>query len=205
MVGNPNSGKTSLFNCLTGMNQKVGNFPGVTVDKKTGTTAISEGVEANVIDLPGTYSLYPRRLDEWVSYKVLLNQDKEIKADIIIVVADASNLKRNLLFCTQIIDLKVPMVIALTMMDLAKRKGIKIDIAELERELGVPIVAVNPRKEKGIPQLKKTIEQTALQLYQAPARDFIENKRLAAAVDRRCSKTLSSIERLYSDPLSHES
>ena len=180
LVGNPNSGKTSLFNCLTGMNQKVGNFPGVTVDKKTGTTGISEGVEANVIDLPGTYSLYPRRLDEWVSYKVLLNQDKEIKADIIIVVADASNLKRNLLFCTQIIDLKVPMVIALTMMDLAKRKGIKIDIAELERELGVPIVAVNPRKEKGIPQLKKTIEQTALQLYQAPARDFIENKQLAA-------------------------
>ncbi len=180
MVGNPNSGKTSLFNCLTGMNQKVGNFPGVTVDKKTGTTTISEGVEAKVIDLPGTYSLYPRRLDEWVSYKVLLNQDKEIKADIIIAVADASNLKRNLLFCTQIIDLKVPMVIALTMMDLAKNKGIKIDIAELERELGVPIVAVNPRKEKGIPQLKKTIEQTALQLYQAPARDFIENKRLAA-------------------------
>ena len=180
LVGNPNSGKTSLFNCLTGMNQKVGNFPGVTVDKKTGTTAISEKVEANVIDLPGTYSLYPRRLDEWVSYKVLLHQDREIRADVIVVVADASNLKRNLLFCTQIIDLKVPMVIALTMMDLAKRKGIKIDIPELERELGVPVVAVNPRKEKGIPQLKKIIEQTALQLYQAPARDFIENKQLAA-------------------------
>jgi len=179
LVGNPNSGKTSLFNCLTGMNQKVGNFPGVTVDKKTGATAISETIEANVIDLPGTYSLYPRRLDEWVSYKVLLNQDREIKADVIIVVADASNLKRNLLFCTQIIDLKLPMVIALTMMDLAKKKGIKIDVAELERELGVPVVAVNPRKEKGIPQLKKTIEQTALQLYQAPARDFIENKMLA--------------------------
>jgi ferrous iron transport protein B len=179
LVGNPNSGKTSLFNCLTGMNQKVGNFPGVTVDKKTGTTALSDAMEANVIDLPGTYSLYPRRLDEWVSYKVLLNQDKEIRADVIVVVADASNLKRNLLFCTQIIDLKVPMVIALTMMDLAKKKGIKIDIAELERELGVPVVPVNPRKEKGIPQLKKTIEQTGLQLYQAPVRDFIENKQLA--------------------------
>jgi len=190
LVGNPNSGKTSLFNCLTGMNQKVGNFPGVTVDKKTGTTAISEGVEANVIDLPGTYSLYPRRLDEWVSYKVLLNQDKEIKADIIIAVADASNLKRNLLFCTQIIDLKVPMVIALTMMDLAKKKGIKIDISELERELGVPIVAVNPRREKGIPQLKKTIEQTALQLYQAPARDFIENKRLA-------TQSIEDVQKLF--------
>ena len=190
LVGNPNSGKTSLFNCLTGMNQKVGNFPGVTVDKKTGITTISEGVEAKVIDLPGTYSLYPRRLDEWVSYKVLLNQDREIKADIIVVVADASNLKRNLLFCTQIIDLKVPMVIALTMMDLAKRKGIKIDISELERELGVPVIAVNPRREKGIPQLKKTIEQTALQLYQAPARDFIENKRLA-------SQPIEAIQKLF--------
>jgi len=179
LVGNPNSGKTSLFNCLTGLNQKVGNFPGVTVDKKTGATAVSETMEARVIDLPGTYSLYPRRLDEWISYKVLLNQDKEIKADVIVVVADASNLKRNLLFCTQIIDLKVPMVIALTMMDLAKRKGIKIDIAELERELGVPVISVNPRKQKGIPQLKKAIEQTALQLYQAPVRDFIENKQLA--------------------------
>ena len=180
LVGNPNSGKTSLFNCLTGLNQKVGNFPGVTVDKKTGLTAISESIEANIIDLPGTYSLYPRRLDEWISYKVLLNQDKDIRADVIVAVADASNLKRNLLFCTQIIDLKVPMVIALTMMDLAKRKGIKIDIAELERELGVPVIAVNPRKGKGISQLKKIIEQTALQLYQVPARDFIENKQLAA-------------------------
>src|SRR5438270_4993 len=127
LVGNPNSGKTSLFNCLTGLNQKVGNFPGVTVDKKTGTTVISEIMDAKVIDLPGTYSLYPRRMDEWISYKVLLNQDKEIRADVVVAVADASNLKRNLLFCTQIIDLKIPMVIALTMMDLAKRKGIKID------------------------------------------------------------------------------
>ena len=179
LVGNPNSGKTSLFNCLTGLNQKVGNFPGVTVDKKTGSTAVSPTMEGKVIDLPGTYSLYPRRLDEWISYKVLLKQDKEIKADVIVVVADASNLKRNLLFCTQIIDLKVPMVIALTMMDLAKSKGIKINIAELERELGVPVVSVNPRKQRGIPQLKKAIEQTALQLYQAPVRDFIENKQLA--------------------------
>jgi ferrous iron transport protein B len=179
LVGNPNSGKTSLFNCLTGLNQKVGNFPGVTVDKKTGLTSISESIEANIIDLPGTYSLYPRQLDEWISYKVLLNQDKDIKADVIVAVADASNLKRNLLFCTQIIDLKVPMVIALTMMDLAKRKGIKIDIAELERELGVPVIAINPRKGKGISQLKKVIEQTAFQLYQVPARDFIENKQLA--------------------------
>ena len=184
LVGNPNSGKTSLFNCLTGLNQKVGNFPGVTVDKKTGSTSISDTISAHIIDLPGTYSLYPKRLDEWVSYKVMLGQDKDITADVFVVVVDASNLKRNLLFCSQLIDLKKPLVLALTMVDLAKKKGIKIDIAELERELGIPVVSINPRKHKGIPQLKKIIDQTALQLYQAPARNFIENKQFAvAAVD----------------------
>jgi ferrous iron transport protein B len=184
LVGNPNSGKSSLFNCLTGMNQHVGNFPGVTVDKKTGYTQISSSIKANVIDLPGTYSLYPRKLDEWVSYRVLLKQDSEIQADVIVAVADASNLKRNLLFCTQLIDLKVPVVIALTMMDLASRKGIKVDTIALERELGVPVVAVNPRKQKGITQLKKAIEQTSEKLYQAPSRDFIDNRALAPqAVD----------------------
>ncbi|HUM66264.1 MAG TPA: ferrous iron transport protein B, partial [Chitinophagaceae bacterium] len=177
LVGNPNSGKSSLFNALTGLKQKVGNFPGVTVDKKTGITLLS-GEETSVIDLPGSYSLYPRRLDEWVSYKVLLNQD-ELKADVVVAVADASNLKRNLLFCTQLIDLKIPVVIALTMMDIAGKKGIKIDIAELERELGVPVIAVNPRKNKGIAQLKKAIEQTARSLYKPPLNDFIDNRALA--------------------------
>ena len=182
-VGNPNSGKSSLFNCFTGLKQKVGNFPGVTVEKKTGTADLGDSIKAEIIDLPGSYSLYPRQLDEWVSYKVLLNQDK-IKADIVVAVADASNLKRNLLFCTQLIDLKVPVVIALTMMDLAKSKGIKIDVAGLERELGVPIVAVNPRKNKGIPELKKAILLTAQHAYKAPVRDFIENKNLASdAID----------------------
>ena len=128
LVGNPNSGKTSLFNVLTGLNQKVGNFPGVTVDKKTGKSQISENFDANIIDLPGTYSLYPKRADEWVSYKVLLLQDESIKPDMVVLVADASNLKRNLLFCSQIIDLKIPVVVALTMMDLAKQKGTQIDI-----------------------------------------------------------------------------
>lgn len=179
MVGNPNSGKSSLFNCLTGLNQKVGNFPGVTVDKKTGFTDLGNGQDVKIIDLPGTYSLYPKRLDEWVSYRVLLNQDKEIQADAYIVVIDAANLKRNLLFCTQLIDLKKPMVIALTMADLAKKKGIKIDIGELERELGVAVVSVNPRKGRGIPQLKKAVEQTLAKQYKVPVRDFIDNKSLA--------------------------
>jgi ferrous iron transport protein B len=182
LVGNPNSGKSSLFNCLTGLNQKVGNFPGVTVDKKTGVASLPGKENAQVIDLPGTYSLYPRRQDEWVSYKVLLNQDASLRADMVVAVADASSLKRNLLFCTQIIDLKVPVVIALTMMDLARRKGIKIDIAALERELGVPVVAVNPRKNKGIAELKKAITLTAQQSYKMPVRDFIDNKALAESI-----------------------
>ena len=180
LVGNPNSGKSSLFNCLTGLNQKVGNFPGVTVDKRTGTSLFSDSTTANIIDLPGTYSLYPKRLDEWVSYRVLIGQDKDINADVFVVVVDASNLKRNLLFCTQIIDLKKPVVLALTMVDLAKAKGIHINVSELEIELGVPVVSVNPRKQKGVAQLKKAIEQTASNLYRIPARDFIENKALCA-------------------------
>jgi ferrous iron transport protein B len=179
LVGNPNSGKTSLFNSLTGLNQKVGNFPGVTVDKKSGITSLPDGTTANIIDLPGTYSLYPKRLDEWVSYRVLIGQDKDIQADVFVVVVDASNLKRNLLFCTQIIDLKKRVVIALTMTDLARKKGIQINLGGLERELGVPVIAVNPRKQKGIPQLKKAIEQTISNLYKIPARDFIDNKALA--------------------------
>jgi ferrous iron transport protein B len=181
LVGNPNSGKTSLFNVLTGLSQRTGNFPGVTVDKKTGTTSISATLTGNIIDLPGTYSLYPKRLDEWVSYRVLLNQDRDIKADVFVVVVDASNLKRNLLFCSQIMDLKKPVVVALTMADIAKRKGIEIDLPQLERELGVPVVAINPRKEKGIAQLKKAIELTASNQYKVPVRDFIENRELATA------------------------
>ena len=184
LVGNPNSGKSSLFNYLTGLNQQVGNFPGVTVDKKMGQSRIAENLTATIIDLPGTYSLYPKRSDEWVAYRVLLNQDQVIKPDMVVLVADASNLKRNLLFCSQIIDLNIPVVVALTMMDLAKRKGTQIDIPGLERELGVPIVPINPRKNKGLEQLKKVIDQLAGNLYQPPARDFIDNHALATnAID----------------------
>ena len=181
LVGNPNSGKSSIFNSLTGLNQKIGNFPGVTVDKKTGICKISESLTANLIDLPGAYSLYPKRHDEWVSYRVLLNQDKDVRADIFLLIADASNLKRNLLFCSQLIDLKKPVIVALTMMDLAKKKDIQIDIAGLERELGVPVIPVNPRKNKGIKELKKAIELTAENLYKTPARDFIDSSAFAPA------------------------
>ncbi len=181
LVGNPNSGKSSLFNVLTGLKQKVGNFPGVTVDKKSGTLHLSNNLTASITDLPGTYSLYPKRADEWVAYKVLLNQDEEIKPDMILLVVDASNLKRNLLFCSQILDLKIPVVVALSMMDLAKRRGTQIDIPGLELQLGVPVIPINPRKNKGIAPLKKALEQAAERLQHTPQKDFIDTKALAAA------------------------
>lgn len=193
LVGNPNSGKTSLFNVLTGLNQKVGNFPGVTVDKKTGHTKLPNGKQVNIIDLPGTYSLYPKRADEWVAYKVLLGQDTEVRPDMILLVADASNLKRNLLFCSQIIDLKIPMVVALTMMDLAKKKGTQIDVPGLERELGLPVIPINPRKEKGVDQLRKILELVAERTQPVIAREFIDAHALAPASVAAIKKELPQL------------
>jgi ferrous iron transport protein B len=180
LVGNPNSGKSSLFNALTGLNQKVGNFPGVTVDKKTGSFSLTDGQRVRVLDLPGTYSLYPKSADEQVTYEVLLDSDNPDRPDLIVIIADASNLKRNLLFCSQIMDLRIPVVIALTMGDIARRKGITVDTAALERQMGVPVVAINPRKGRGIPQLKKSISDVAAQTKGArlSSHDFIDIKAL---------------------------
>jgi ferrous iron transport protein B len=160
LVGNPNSGKTSLFNALTGLNQKVGNFAGVTVDKKTGVTTLTNQQKINVIDLPGTYSLYPKSGDEFVTYDALFDPAFNEKPDVIIVLADASNLKRNLLFCTQIIDLGHPVILCLSMIDIAAKKGISINTKLLSQQLSVPIVSINPRKNKGITALKKQIKDT---------------------------------------------
>ncbi len=178
LVGNPNSGKSSLFNALTGLNQKVGNFPGVTVDKKTGDLSLS-GYPSTLIDLPGTYSFYPKREDEWVAYKVLMGVDLEMNTDVILLVADASNLKRNLLFCSQIIDLKKPVVLALTMNDLAAKKGIKIDIAGLQADLGIPVVAVDARKNKGLNELKNALVGIIKTPRSKNQASFINNKNLA--------------------------
>jgi ferrous iron transport protein B len=178
LVGNPNCGKSSLFNALTGLNQKVGNFPGVTVDKKTGDLTIGNHT-STLIDLPGTYSFYPKREDEWVAYKVLMGVDLEINTDVILLVADASNLKRNLLFCSQIIDLKKPVVLALTMNDLAAKKGIKIDIAGLQADLGIPVVAVDARKNKGLTELKNALVGIIETPRSKNQESFIDNKNLA--------------------------
>ena len=159
LIGNPNSGKSSVFNHLTGLRQKIGNFPGVTVEKKSGVFQFSNKEKATVIDLPGAYSLYPRRSDEWVSYKQLMSPAAGEGVDIAIVVVDATALRRNLLFVSQVIDLKIPVVVALTMMDIAKKRGIRVNIDQLSREMQVPVVPVNARSGKGVDELKSTVFQ----------------------------------------------
>ncbi len=157
LVGNPNTGKSTLFNALTGLNQKIGNFPGVTVDKKVGYTTLPDGRVAEVVDLPGTYSLYPKSQDESIVFSVLADRANQLNPDLIVVVLDATSLKRNLLLYTQVADLKIPIVIALNMIDMAKKAEIEIDIDSLAQKLGVPVVPVSARKLEGIDELKQTI------------------------------------------------
>jgi ferrous iron transport protein B len=157
LVGNPNTGKSTLFNILTGLNQKIGNFPGITVDKKTGFCLLPDGRTAEIIDLPGTYSIYPKSKDESIVFSVLADKAKDMVPDLIVVILDASNLKRNLLLYTQIADLKIPVVVALNMIDVSEKAGIKIDVNLFAQKLGVPVVPISARKIKGIDQLKTTI------------------------------------------------
>ena len=157
LIGNPNTGKSTLFNVLTGLNQKVGNFPGVTVDKKTGFCLLNDSRRAEIIDLPGTYSLYPKSKDESIVFSVLADRSNLHHPDLVIVILDASNLKRNLLLYTQVADLKIPVILALNMMDLANKAGLNININLLSKKLGVPVVPIAARKAEGITALKEAI------------------------------------------------
>jgi ferrous iron transport protein B len=157
LVGNPNCGKTSLFNALTGLNHKVSNFPGTTVEKKTGSFKLSSSKTAHIIDLPGTYSLYPKSADELVTYDILRNKSENYYPDLVIFIADASNLKRNLLLFTQVADLEVPVILVLNMLDVAERRGIKYDIEKLKEKLKVPIICINARKKEGVEKIKEVL------------------------------------------------
>jgi len=159
LLGNPNSGKTSLFNQLTGLRQKVGNFAGVTVEKKSGPLLLNGVNEATVIDLPGLYSLYPKSLDERVVIDILANPAHPDYPDVVVVVADASNLKRNLLLFTQVADLGLPVVLALNMLDVAQHKKLQINAVKLAMTLGVPVVNINARVGAGLDNLKQAIVQ----------------------------------------------
>ena len=158
LIGNPNTGKTSVFNALTGLNQKVGNYPGITVDKKQGICKLSRGVKAHILDLPGTYSLNASSLDENVVIELLLNKNDKDYPDVAIIVSDVENLKRNLLLFTQIKDLKIPTILVINMSDLMNRKGISLDLELLEAKLHTKIALVSTRKNNGILELKQFIE-----------------------------------------------
>ena len=158
LIGNPNTGKTSVFNALTGLNQKVGNYPGITVDKKQGVCKLSRGIKAHILDLPGTYSLNASSLDENVVIELLLNKNDKDYPDVAIIVSDVENLKRNLLLFTQIKDLKVPTILVINMSDLMIRKGITLDIKLLEEKFHTKIALVSTRKNSGITELKQLIE-----------------------------------------------
>ncbi|KAB1160591.1 ferrous iron transport protein B [Tenacibaculum aiptasiae] len=157
LIGNPNTGKTSLFNQLTGLNQKVGNYPGVTVDKKQGVCKLPNKQSAIITDLPGTYSINPTSIDESIVLKNLLTSNEDDKPEVIVVVADVENLKRNLLLFTQIQDLEIPVILALNMADQLQRKGISIDIDSLEKELHTKVVLISARNNQGIDDLKEEI------------------------------------------------
>ncbi len=162
LIGNPNTGKTSVFNKLTGLNQKVGNYPGITVEKKQGTCRLQRNLKAHVIDLPGTYSLNASSLDENVVIQLLLNKNDKDYPDVAIVVADIENLKRNLLLFTQIKDLGIPSILVINMADRMKRKAISLDIEKLEKELNTKIALVSSRKETGFEYLKELISNYQL-------------------------------------------
>ena len=159
LVGNPNSGKTTLFNLLTGLNQKTGNFPGVTVDKKSGSCKLPNDEVIEVIDLPGTYSIYPKSIDEQVVQEVLLNPDNPQHPDKIVVVCDAANLTRNLLLFTQIKDLGIPSILVLNMIDVAETRNLKIDQRGLGIDLGVKVVATNSHSGGGLDALKEALSK----------------------------------------------
>lgn len=160
IAGNPNSGKSTLFNALTGLSQKTGNFPGVTVEKKSGFVRVhnSKGTR-NILftDLPGSYSLFPESRDELETYKALCTPNEHDKPDVILVVADAGNLSRSLLLCLQVIELGYPVVLAVNMIDQLEKNGLSLNATLLSERLGIPVVTTNARERKGLSTLKNTL------------------------------------------------
>lgn len=157
LIGNPNVGKTSVFNDLTGLNQQVGNYPGITVEKKQGVCKLSDSIKAKIIDLPGTYSLNASSIDENVVIELLLNKNDDDFPNVAVVVTEVENLKRNLLLFTQIKDLEIPTILVINMADRMELKGIELDIPILEKELNTKIALISSRKKTGINYLKELI------------------------------------------------
>ncbi|MBC2838439.1 ferrous iron transport protein B [Robiginitalea sp. SC105] len=192
LIGNPNTGKTSVFNRLTGLNQKVGNYPGITVEKKQGICKLSRGIKAHILDLPGTYSLNTTSLDESVVVELLLNRNAPDFPDVAVVISDVENLKRNLLLFTQIRDLRIPAILVINMADRMERKGISLDLKAMESRLKTRIALVSTRKNTGIDTLKKLIEQ----YRDIPAEPCVDVSVIAPEYFARLKKTFPG-EELY--------
>ncbi|MEM6316807.1 MAG: FeoB small GTPase domain-containing protein, partial [Bacteroidota bacterium] len=159
LLGNPNCGKSTVFNQLTGLRQKVGNFPGVTVDKKLGKLNLDNGQKATLIDLPGTYNLYPNSQDEQVVLNILANPTDPYYPDAIVYIADVTQLEKHFLLFTQVKDLGFPMILALNMADAAEEKQISYDVAAIEKQFGVKTVAISGRRGDNFPQLKALVNE----------------------------------------------
>src|SRR5690606_6855946 len=171
LIGNPNVGKTTIFNRLTGLRQKVGNYPGVTVDKRRGPMQI-QGSQISIIDLPGTYSIYPNTEDEIIVHRVLNGLDTENKPDFVLAIVDMSNMERGLFLVSQVMDLGLPMAIVLNMEDTAEMQGISVKTHELYKALGVPIIQCNARNDKSLKGLEQLITKRT---FSAP-QPFLDTK-----------------------------
>ncbi|MFT5646906.1 MAG: ferrous iron transport protein B [Aureispira sp.] len=160
LLGNPNAGKSSLFNALTGLNQKIGNYSGVTIDKNTGTWKLSDGKAVDLIDLPGIYSLFAKSPDERVVLDPLFNLESKDRPDLILLVLDASNLTRSLLLLDQIRVFNFPIVVVLNMLDVANNRGVEIDLKKLEQKINLPFVTINARLQTGLEALEQAVQQS---------------------------------------------
>jgi ferrous iron transport protein B len=195
LAGNPNTGKTALFNAITGLRQKVGNYPGVTVERKVGRVSLPSGQVASCVDLPGCYSLVARSEDEQIAHDVLVGQMEETpEPDAVVIIVDASNLQRNLYLATQILEMGTPCLVALNMMDVAERAGIEIDLARLSRELGVPVVPTVAVREQGIDELRAALAQTleSSSAAVAPAR---RSWRMEEPIEQRVASLAAELTR----------
>lgn len=194
LVGNPNSGKSTLFNRFTGLNQKIANLPGVTVEKKTGTCTVTHNGnvhEFDIIDLPGTYSLYPKTPDEQVPFSVLCDPQNDSHPDLTIIVADGTNLKRSLFLATQVIDLRKPAVLVINMLDLVRKSGVTVNFEALSARLGIPVVPANLLDGEGVEELKSRMVAEVLPVTE----DFIDS----AAFDPELVAAIRSEVRLNSN------
>ena len=192
LIGNPNTGKTSVFNALTGLNQKVGNYPGITVEKKEGSCRLNRTTKAHILDLPGTYSLNASSMDESVVIELLLNRNNKDFPDVAVVVTDVENLKRNLLLFTQIKDLEVPTLLVVNMSDQMKRKGISIDLEQLQADLGTQVILTSMRHQDGVVALKEAL----VNYRQLPTTPLLDLQTIDVDYFSRLQKTFPS-ESLY--------